>query len=468
MLRTFLIALVFVASIAANGLVPPDLSASNFVLTGADDVCDGDVVMLGAYDVNGDFYFLSKETKKSKLVGVAATDVGEEISDDLQWVLRSDGEEYSLLTKDLQKGICIEGDKTNLTLSTFGEATKWTIMPAADYAVRIYNSKVPSRFISISGFGDEGAYFGYYTESGADNIDLLLYRYQDPTQAFPLSDISDGLLRLTGTWTADELAALSFEGVEALDMQSIRLPLGAKSFTHYPENENIPIYVSASQSKRVPAEWSFVVCGGQLMKNVVLNDAKPLLLPYPVSVEASQMSYVRQLCGDGGWETLVVPFDAALRFKEIDGDDAVFVSAKTIPAGEPVLIRPEKNSTKSENFEIFSQKNKISSLENSGATFCGTFQGFKLAEDSEDIYMLSNDGETFSRALAGSMLSPFRAYMRLSSSRTRLRIIMPTGIPSARLSADSKADVFYDLSGRRAKKDSRGICVGRNGKWLSL
>ena len=211
------------------------------------------------------------------------------------------------------------------------------------------------------------------------------------------------------------------------------------------------------------------------MKNVVLNDAKPLLLPYPVSVEASQMSYVRQLCGDGGWETLVVPFDAdvpegveALRFKEIDGDDAVFVSAKTIPAGEPVLIRPEKNSTKSENFEIFSQKNKISSLENSGATFCGTFQGFKLAEDSEDIYMLSNDGETFSRALAGSMLSPFRAYMRLSSSRTRLRIIMPTGIPSARLSADSKADVFYDLSGRRAKKDSRGICVGRNGKWLSL
>lgn len=479
MLRTLLIALVMVVSIAANGLVPPDLSASNFVLTGADDVCDGDVVILGAYDASGTFYFMSKTAKKSKLMGVALNDVGEEVPEDLLWVVQSTDAGYSLLTKDLQNGVCggheDKENSTDLALVTPAKATIWTLTASGDDGIVLRDTKTTNRYLGIYGYGDESAYFGFYTESGADNIVLNLYRYQDPTQASSFSVLFEGVLRLTGTWTAEELSNLSFDGVGALDMQSVRLPLDAKPFAHYPENENIPIYVSASQKGRIPAAWDFVVCGGQLQKNVVLKDARPLLLPYPISVEASQMSYKRQMYGDGGWETLVLPFDAdvpkgveALRLKEIDGENAVFVPTNNISAGEPVLIRPEKDSEKSENFEFFSQKNKISSLENSGATFCGTLLGFKLAEDSENIYMLSSDGEAFSRALAGSTLYPFRAYLHLSSIHESLRIFMPTDISSARLSADSNGDVFYDLKGRRTKKDSRGIRVGRNGKWLSL
>ena len=154
--------------------------------------------------------------------------------------------------------------------------------------------------------------------------------------------------------------------------------------------------------------------------------------------------------------------------KEVEGDKATFVHTKKIYAGEPVLIRPEKDSAKSENFGLKSQKNQISSVENRGGIFCGTLLGQKLTEDSGEIYMLSADGATFSRALAGSSLSPFRAYLRLSSGYERVRIFMTTGVSQPLLPTTDGGQRYYDLSGRPFVSAKQGIRVGKDGKKLSL
>lgn len=477
MFRTIVLTLMMVASLAASGLVPPDLTANNFILVREGDVCEGDVLMIGAYDYFGEFYFLSQKFVKDKvkLAGVAASKLGDEVSETLLWTLKANEKGHILQTKDGSSAV--KGGAKNapdLELVDAKQGTAWTLVTHDDNTLTLRSNDDDSRYLSISGY-DGVAYFGYYTESYADAINLYFYRYEDPTMLSPSSTLSDGLLRLSGTWTAEELSALSFSDVGALDMTSIRLPLDARAFAHYPEYANIPIYVSASQGKRVPAEWDFVVCGGQLLRKTQLADAQPLFLPYPISVDDGQMTYERQFCGDGGWETLVLPFDAdvpeqveALRLKEVEGDKATFVHTKKIYAGEPVLIRPEKDSAKSENFGLKSQKNQFSSVENRGGIFCGTLLGQKLTEDSGEIYMLSADGATFSRALAGSSLSPFRAYLRLSSGYERVRIFMTTGVSQPLLLTTDGGQRYYDLSGRPFVSAKQGIRVGKDGKKLSL
>ena len=109
MFRSIILTLMMVVSLAASGLVPPDLAAYNFVSTSADDVCDGDIIVLGSYDESGRFYFMSSKkssiTKTKKLAGVPSKDIEDALPDDLQWVARSDGQGFKLLTKDLQNGI---------------------------------------------------------------------------------------------------------------------------------------------------------------------------------------------------------------------------------------------------------------------------------------------------------------------------------------------------------------------------
>ena len=67
MFRTIALTLMMVASLAASGLVPPDLTANNFILVREGDVCEGDVLMIGAYDYLGKFYFLSQKFVKDKV-----------------------------------------------------------------------------------------------------------------------------------------------------------------------------------------------------------------------------------------------------------------------------------------------------------------------------------------------------------------------------------------------------------------
>lgn len=464
MLRSVLLSLGLLTALFSFGQSLPDMSLSGFVPCDGADVMDSDTLLIGAFDLQGRFFFMSSEAASSNRLAATIGKDGEPLPvASIMWKLVSGERGVRILTPDGKQGLSA-GTKgnTSLLLQSSTNTSLWTLNLLEDGSITLNGKSDASRYLGLSGYEKE-AFFGYYTEGGADDIRLHLYRRgtKDPVPAE--AKLTEGVLTLSGDWTAEQLAGISWDGVGALDLTNIRIPADAKPFTNLPDDRNIPIYVSENVRNRVPESWHFVVCGEHLLTEQTLVDCQPLVLPYPFHVGDSQMCYAREWKEDGGWETLSLPFDAdipsgfeAYRLLEVGDGELLFVPTETIWRNEPVIVRLRPEAAPSSQLQIFSKDGIVSTEEPQGQKMHGTLQLFEVHEAAAGVYMLDAAGTGFVRALEGSTLQPFRAYLRLQgSSASRWRISLPAS--GIRLPAADGADdgMAFDLCGRRLRSGSQ-------------
>lgn len=285
-----------------------------------------------------------------------------------------------------------------------------------------------------------------------------------PVGEAPKRNLTNGVLTLSGTWNADTLAALSTEDISAIDASALRLPQAARAFRQE-IGPNVPIYIHADELACVPEDWNFVVLKNgnscTLMRPTALQDRCAVHLPFPFSLSTNHLTYTREAHADGAWETLVLPFKAAVpdgfeaqEFVSLENGVLTFREVTEIPSCTPVLLRSLTAGSGMKELIFNAKAGTASTSEAGSGPFLGTFQPLVVASECENLYLLEASGEAFILADEGSRLDPFRAYIRTDSTQgIRLKMnYETTGIepPTTRSAPD--AAPAYTLDGRRASR----------------
>lgn len=251
---------------------------------------------------------------------------------------------------------------------------------------------------------------------------------------FTLSE--QGVKVLTGGWNVQQLADVDWSGVQILDLTNLSLPKSAVRFSRRPENSNNVVYVAASTTVPYWSRWKNVVtCSpdgkGEWSSQSLLVDREAWYVDRDIKVGNRQLSYQRQAHGDGKWETIMVPFSAALpadfELAKLDrrgeNGDLIFKKVKSIEANEPMLIRYNGAVTDGKvNLELFSKEGWLTPYHPSATSLSGTYFPVNVTAEHSGIYLLNASGDTFLRAAAGSYLAPFRAAFFEDTHRSTVRL----------------------------------------------
>lgn len=283
----------------------------------------------------------------------------------------------------------------------------------------------------------------------------------------PVSTLTNSLLTLSGAWDANQLAAINWQGVSALDLTALSLPLHTLPFVNQP-SRNMPIYINQSDADVVPATWNFVISDAQLLRPTTLIDRQTLHIPHPFFAETNMLTYTRDFSSDGMWETLFLPFDTTVpngyiaeTLSSITDNQLIFEETQTVPANVPVIIRKTSSNQDNPTLTLRCTAGNVMTNASSTPRFFGTYQPLNITSSKENIYLLHKDGTAFVRADAGSSLDPFRAYLKLNS--TEAQIMLPfTGIQTSYIK-HPKANV-YTLDGRIVTEIARRGVYITNGK----
>lgn len=244
-----------------------------------------------------------------------------------------------------------------------------------------------------------------------------------PTECAPKAteEISEeGVKTLRGGWSAEALASVNWQGISALDVRELALPQTTVEFQQRPAACNIPILVDTDTPERLVEAWPFVLqCEGEsarLVTAFTLADGMPLKWKGRFSATPGDLTYMRQMHADGGWETFVVPFDIRVPedFEvrvpgEISANEIIFTKVDRQEANRAAIIR-HKGAANGERPQL----NLCNDSENVGAAISETFlQGvydtLRVQENGASIYLLDASGQNFVKAAAGSWVAPFRA-----------------------------------------------------------
>lgn len=301
-----------------------------------------------------------------------------------------------------------------------------------------------------------------------------------PVGQAPNSSEEAGTLSLQGAWSADALAALSWTTTTTLDLTSIALPQAPHPFSRRPQDRSTYILVAAGQAAVVPDAWTMTLAcdaadpeaDAVLLTPTILADRQALVPPRAFRYAAGQLGYRRQAAADGGWETLCLPFEAAVpagftveAYEDYDAGTLSFRHSAGIEAHRAYLLcHPFAAATEGPVFEVTaSAEGRIAADESPvSAVFSGTYVPLDIQSAAEGIYLLNAEGTAFVRAAAGSRLAPYRAALRLDGQKTvRLRVThgaQPDGIPHATDAAETATDdqPLYDLTGRRVSRPQQG------------
>jgi hypothetical protein len=204
---------------------------------------------------------------------------------------------------------------------------------------------------------------------------------------------------------------------------------------------------------------------------------------YSITADGIACSYTRNAYLDGGYETIVLPFDAeieemkaagfvfekletitetSIRFVELEEDEILKAGVAYIfrYAGTPSDDRMEVTFT--------GRQNKITDALVNNDGWTGTFS----AMDGSQIagkYILNIKGDMMQKAGSGASLSPYHAYLELPSgvNMSRIRVIhngQATGIENT-MNLTGKGSRMYDLTGREVNdKQYKGIVVSNKKK----
>ena len=236
----------------------------------------------------------------------------------------------------------------------------------------------------------------------------------------PSADIADGVQTLRGSWTASALSDMDWSGFRNLDLSQIRLPAQSEPFAARPSASNAIVYVAESDKDCVPTSWPFVVLVGEkenrLFRSARLTDGEPLLVDRRFFVQKGQLIYRRiDKYGDGGWETICLPFTIntsnSLTCETIESFDEAegvltFARREQLQAHTPALIRFD-NATYFD-FTPSVEQVIVPPEPSASAGFVGTYEPRSI-QFSDNLYLLDSTGTAFRRADTGSRLAPFRA-----------------------------------------------------------
>lgn len=203
---------------------------------------------------------------------------------------------------------------------------------------------------------------------------------------------------------------------------------------------------------------------------------------YSITADGIECSYTRQAYMDGGFESIVLPFDADIT--DMKGEGFVFEKLETITetsirfveleegenlkAGVAYIFRytgVPSDGTVELTFKGNSTQVNDAVVNNNGWT--GTFN----AMDGNQIagkYILNPKGDMMQRAGSGASLSPYHAYLELPAgmNMSRMKVIhnaLVTGIGNI-TGSNGEGERMYNLSGCEVnEKQYKGIVVS-NGK----
>ncbi|MBQ6749433.1 MAG: hypothetical protein IJR02_01530 [Bacteroidaceae bacterium] len=213
----------------------------------------------------------------------------------------------------------------------------------------------------------------------------------------------------------------------------------------------------------------------------------------------------RTLYKDGAWNTLCLPFDVTIEGSVLDGEGVQamtlntktsglskkgiltlnFVSAATIPAGTPFIIKWDKSSTNIVNpmfhgVTVSDATTNDATTDDGSLTFIGTYDPTDIySADKVNLYLGAGNTLYYPRVegMTSFIVNAFRAYFHLNdASEANVRSIVlnfdgeATSITPLHAAVDAPSSaVYYTLDGRRlsGKPSARGMYI-QGGKKLFI
>lgn len=207
---------------------------------------------------------------------------------------------------------------------------------------------------------------------------------------------------------------------------------------------------------------------------------------YSITADGIECSYTRNAYLDGGYETIVLPFDADISaikeagfvFEKFEGfgeNTIRFVELaedENLQAGVPYLFRYSTPSAGRQEIEFVADMSKVEDkiVEMQGWT--GTFKRME-GNEIAGKYILNTSGSKMVKAGTGARLNPYHAYLNLPED------VDAPALTVSHRSATTDADevlqenvhgeeIMFDLSGRRVKHPSAGDVIIKNNKKMYI
>ena len=240
------------------------------------------------------------------------------------------------------------------------------------------------------------------------------------------------------------------ETVLALDMTKSLLPESIPNIDV--SKSNILIFMSDIDTAKIDIKQQNVVSVSQdrhtLVRSMYLVDRKPFSIQQPIEIgEGVSVNYSRMM-PDGGWQTLILPFkpDAVphgievAKVTSVSENGVTIEDTTVIEKNVPILFKYNgrtpvevtwtgSNQTMSPTVPIVSDK------------LTGVFEKEDI-ETNDGIYCLNSAGDAFVKAVSGSYIDPFRAYLRLDNVQSQKIMLNLTGISSVKKDMNSQNKIF--------------------------
>lgn len=251
-------------------------------------------------------------------------------------------------------------------------------------------------------------------------------------------------------------------GAEALDDETVTgfnvTALSGSGLTFNAANPNA-LFIA---NEGTLANTKNVIVNG-VCANLELTDQKPFKAP--VDFTATAASFTKTV-SDADYATLVLPFNATLP-TGVEAYNATSVTnsvinttaAESIVANKPVLL---KNAG---DYEFTAENVEVAAVE--GVQTNGLLNGVYATTDvpTDNGYVLQNQGGNvkFFKAIAGTTVKAFRAYLAANNADARLGFdFETTGIKKVENAAANNGE-FFNLAGQRVAQPTKGLYI-MNGK----
>ena len=208
---------------------------------------------------------------------------------------------------------------------------------------------------------------------------------------------------------------------------------------------------------------------------------------YSITADGIECSYTRNAYLDGGYETIVLPFDADISaikeegfvFEKFEGfgeNTIKFVELaedENLQAGVPYLFRYSGTpSAGRQEIKFVADMSKVEDkiVEMQGWT--GTFKRMK-GNEIAGKYILNTSGNKMVKAGTGAGLNPYHAYLNLpedvdAPALTVLHRSETTDADEVLQENVYGEEIMFDLSGRRVKHPSAGDVIIKNNKKMYI
>ena len=220
--------------------------------------------------------------------------------------------------------------------------------------------------------------------------------------------------------------------------------------------------------------------------SLIIDDATGLPFTgkqYGITADGIACSYTRNAYLDGGYETIVLPFDADITsikaagfvFEKFEGfgDNTIkFIEldeAENLQAGVPYLFRYSGTpSAGRQEIEFVAAMDQVDDKIIAMQGWTGTFKRME-GNEIAGKYILNTSGNKMVKAGTGAGLKPYHAYLNLPEG------VDATALAVSHRSATTDVDevlqenvygeeIMFDLSGRRVKHPSAGDVIIKNNK----